>query len=30
MVSNEGTCAVWARFGGGGIADQVVNSLGGV
>lgn len=23
MVSSEGTCAVWARYGGGGLADQV-------
>jgi hydrogenase expression/formation protein HypD len=24
MVSSEGTCAVWARYGGGGLADRVV------
>lgn len=23
MVSSEGTCAVWARYGGGGLADKV-------
>ncbi|HVP23297.1 MAG TPA: hydrogenase formation protein HypD [Conexivisphaerales archaeon] len=23
MVSSEGTCAVWARYGGGGLADRV-------
>lgn len=28
MVSMEGTCAVWARFGGGGIADEVAKTLG--
>lgn len=28
MVSIEGACAVWARFGGGGLADDVARSLG--
>lgn len=28
MVSIEGTCAVWARFGGGGLADVVGKELG--
>jgi len=28
MVSLEGTCAVWARFGGGGKADEIAKSLG--
>lgn len=27
MVSSEGACAVWARFGGGGIADLIAKSL---
>ncbi|ABL79010.1 hydrogenase formation protein HypD [Thermofilum pendens] len=27
MVSLEGTCAVWARFGGGGLADQIARDL---
>jgi len=28
MVSMEGTCAVWARFGGGGLAEEVAKDLG--
>ncbi len=28
MVSSEGTCAIWARFGGGGLADAVAEALG--
>jgi hydrogenase expression/formation protein HypD len=28
MVSMEGACAVWARFGGGGLADEVAKALG--
>ena len=28
MVSLEGTCSVWARFGGGGRADEIARSLG--
>jgi hydrogenase expression/formation protein HypD len=28
MVSSEGTCAIWARFGGGGLADAVAEELG--
>jgi len=28
MVSSEGTCAIWARFGGGGLADAVAAALG--
>ncbi|UNQ73836.1 hydrogenase formation protein HypD [Infirmifilum sp. NZ] len=28
MVSLEGTCAVWARFGGGGVADDIARELG--
>lgn len=28
MVSSEGTCAIWARFGGGGLADAVARELG--
>jgi len=28
MVSLEGTCAVWARFGGGGVADEIARELG--
>lgn len=28
MVSSEGTCAIWARFGGGGLADEVARELG--
>lgn len=28
MVSSEGTCAIWARFGGGGLADKVAEDLG--
>jgi hydrogenase expression/formation protein HypD len=28
MVSSEGTCAVWARFGGGGLAEDIAKSLG--
>lgn len=27
MVSSEGTCAIWARFGGGGLADKVAATL---
>ncbi|MEM1509924.1 MAG: hydrogenase formation protein HypD [Thermofilaceae archaeon] len=27
MVSSEGTCAIWARFGGGGLADRVAETL---
>ena len=28
MVSSEGTCAIWARFGGGGLADKVAREVG--
>ena len=28
MVSSEGTCAIWARFGGGGLAERVASKLG--
>jgi hydrogenase expression/formation protein HypD len=28
MVSVEGTCAVWARFGGGGLAEELAEELG--
>lgn len=28
MVSSEGTCAIWARFGVGGLADDVARQLG--
>ena len=28
MVSIEGTCSVWARFGGGGLADEIAKELG--
>lgn len=28
MVSSEGTCAVWARFGGGGLAEEVASEIG--
>jgi|YelNatPaOPRAMG01_1025707.scaffolds.fasta_scaffold10580_3 hydrogenase expression/formation protein HypD len=28
MVSSEGTCAVWARYGGGGLADRVAAEVG--
>lgn len=28
MVSLEGTCSVWARFGGGGRADEIARALG--
>jgi len=28
MVSSEGTCAIWARFGGGGLADAIAEELG--
>ncbi len=28
MVSLEGTCAVWARFGGGGLADEIARDIG--
>jgi len=28
MVSSEGTCAIWARFGGGGLADMLAEELG--
>ncbi len=28
MVSSEGTCAVWARFGGGGVAEEVARDIG--
>jgi hydrogenase expression/formation protein HypD len=28
MVSSEGTCAVWARFGGGGLAEEIAKSIG--
>lgn len=28
MVSSEGTCAIWARFGGGGLADTIAEELG--
>lgn len=27
MVSVEGTCSIWARFGGGGLADEIARSL---
>lgn len=27
MVSSEGTCAIWARFGGGGLADAIAKEL---
>jgi len=27
MVSSEGACAVWARFGGGGLAEEIARSL---
>ncbi|MCS7143581.1 MAG: hydrogenase formation protein HypD [Archaeoglobaceae archaeon] len=27
MVSLEGTCAIWARFGAGGLADQIAEDL---
>ncbi|MGC8932853.1 MAG: hydrogenase formation protein HypD [Candidatus Methanodesulfokora sp.] len=30
MVSMEGTCAVWARFGGGGLADEIAREIGGI
>jgi len=29
MVSVEGTCAIWARFGGGGLADAIAREVGG-
>ena len=28
MVSSEGACSVWARFGGGGLAEEIAKSLG--
>lgn len=28
MVSIEGTCAIWARFGGGGLAEDIARELG--
>jgi len=28
MVSVEGTCSIWARFGGGGLASEVARALG--
>ncbi len=28
MVSLEGTCAVWARFGGGGLAEEIAKEVG--
>lgn len=28
MVSSEGTCAIWARFGGGGLAEELARELG--
>jgi hydrogenase expression/formation protein HypD len=28
MVSSEGTCAVWSRFGGGGLAERVASEVG--
>ncbi len=28
MVSSEGTCAIWAKFGGGGLAEEVGRELG--
>ncbi len=28
MVSSEGTCAIWARFGGGGLASELARRLG--
>ncbi|RLE82715.1 MAG: hydrogenase formation protein HypD [Thermoprotei archaeon] len=28
MVSLEGTCAIWGRFGGGGIAEEVARDIG--
>ncbi|MCX8172745.1 MAG: hydrogenase formation protein HypD, partial [Archaeoglobaceae archaeon] len=27
MVSLEGTCAIWARFGAGGLADKIAKDL---
>lgn len=27
MVSSEGTCAIWARFGGGGLAEKVAREV---
>ncbi|AFA38955.1 MAG: hydrogenase formation protein HypD [Nitrososphaerota archaeon] len=28
MVSVEGTCAIWARFGGGGLAEEIAKEIG--
>ena len=28
MVGSEGTCSIWARFGGGGLADEIAESIG--
>ncbi len=28
MVSSEGTCAIWARFGGGGLAEEIAKEVG--
>ncbi|MEB3764584.1 MAG: hydrogenase formation protein HypD, partial [Desulfurococcales archaeon] len=28
MVSSEGACSVWARFGGGGLVEEIVRDLG--
>jgi len=28
MVSSEGTCAIWARFGGGGLVEDIAKSIG--
>lgn len=28
MVSSEGTCAIWARFGGGGLAERLARDVG--
>ncbi len=28
MVSSEGSCSIWARFGGGGLAEELARSLG--
>lgn len=28
MVSSEGACSVWARFGGGGLVEEIVKDLG--
>jgi hydrogenase expression/formation protein HypD len=28
MVSIEGTCAIWARFGAGGLAEEIAKDVG--